>query len=230
MIEYLAWDSQFFNLKIGRFETSSLRKSDIQKILEQKINQQYNLIYLFAEKLEKKAENEFVKNKIFPIDKRVSFSKLVSFRNALSGQIKLYNGPNTGSLLELAILSGHKSRFKKDPRLSHRFEDLYEQWIKKSITGEMADAVFVAKSDSLIEGFITIKKDEDQGKIGLIAVSPVSQGKGLGTRLMQAADFWCFQNRLKTCSVITQLDNKNACLLYKKNGYKMERIEFVYHL
>jgi dTDP-4-amino-4,6-dideoxy-D-galactose acyltransferase len=230
MIEYLAWDSQFFSQKIGRFEISTLRKPDIRELFEQKINHQYNLVYLFAEKIEKKAENELVKKKIHPLDKRIIFSKLVSSGYAWSEQVILYNGPITDSLLELAILSGHKSRFKKDPRLSHHFNDLYELWIKKSITGEMADAVFVTKSDSSIEGFITLKKDGALGKIGLIAVSPESQGKGFGTKLIQAAEFWCFKNRLKSCSVVTQLDNKEACLLYEKNGFNAERIEFVYHL
>ncbi len=230
MIDYLDWDSQFFAYKIGRVKTPILREADLGELMDQKRIQGYDIVYLFAEQLEPEAEAELTKNKIFPFDRKIIFSKQVSAEKYQSEHIQLYKGPITDSLKELALLSGHKSRFKNDPRLNHRFRDLYELWINKSLNGSMADAVFVAGSDSTIEGFITLKEDGEKGHVGLIAVSPMSQGKGLGSKLMKAADFWCFRNRLKTCSVVTQLDNTGACMLYEKNGYEKERAQFVFHL
>jgi dTDP-4-amino-4,6-dideoxy-D-galactose acyltransferase len=134
------------------------------------------------------------------------------------------------SLLNLALLSGHKSRFKKDNHLNHKFESLYKLWIKKSLSGEMADAVFVAQSNDIIQGFVTVKKKNNHGQIGLIAVAPEAQGKGFGSKLLQAAEYWYVQNNIKKCTVVTQLDNIGACKLYERIGYRKEKTELVFHI
>ncbi|MDI3521384.1 MAG: dTDP-4-amino-4,6-dideoxy-D-galactose acyltransferase [Anaerophaga sp.] len=230
MIEYLKWDSQFFNLKIGRFESEKLTLQLFRKVFESKQKGSYNLIYLFTKTVEADASEELKRKHIYPIDEKVVFSKKVSNQNFLPENIKLYFEPLDQSLLNLALLSGHKSRFKTDNRLNHKFESLYTLWIQKSITGEMADAVFVAKSDNRIEGFVTVQKKGEQGQIGLIAVAPEAQGKGIGSKLLHTADYWYWQNNLKNCSVVTQIDNTAACALYEKNGYCKERMELVFHI
>ena len=230
MIEQLHWDSEFFNLKIGKFESQNLTLPLLMNLFEFKKKENYNLIYLFTKTVEDDAAEELEKKHLYPVDEKVVFSKKVSNQNFLPENIQLYFEPLDQSLLNLALLSGHKSRFKTDNRLNHKFESLYTLWIQKSITGEMADAVFVAQTDNKIEGFVTLKQNNYHGQIGLIAVSPEAQGKGIGSKLMQAADYWYWKNNLKTCSVVTQLANTEACKLYEKNGYREETVELVFHV
>jgi dTDP-4-amino-4,6-dideoxy-D-galactose acyltransferase len=230
MIEYLNWDSHFFNLKIGKVETNSLSLSLFQSILISKEKENYDLVYLFTEKIEKEADEELKKKQFFPVDNKIVFAKKVDQQAAPPENIQSYTGELNASLLDLALLSGHKSRFQKDNRLNHKFELLYRLWIQKSLTGEMADAVLVTKQGNNIEGFVTVQKKELHGQIGLIAVAPEAQGKGIGSKLIQAAESWHSQNNLKTCSVVTQLDNSGACRLYEKSGYSKEKIELVFHI
>jgi dTDP-4-amino-4,6-dideoxy-D-galactose acyltransferase len=230
MIEYLKWDSQFFKLKIGRFESKNLTLPLFRELLANKQKENYNLIYLFTKTVDADISDELNKKNLCPVDEKVVFYKTITEQNFLPENIQIYSAQLDQSLLNLALLSGHKSRFKTDNRLNHKFESLYKIWIQKSISGEMADAVFVAKSDDTIDGFVTVRKKKEHGQIGLIAVAPEAQGKGLGAKLMKAAEFWYWENNLKTCSVITQLKNTGACALYEKNGYSKESVELVFHI
>lgn len=230
MIEYLGWDSQFFNLKIGKVEITSLSLSLFREIFYSKEKNNYDLIYLFSNTIESDADKELKRKALFPIDKKIVFTKEVSRIDNLPENIHPFNGELNIPLLDLAFLSGHESRFKKDPRLNHKFELLYKLWIQKSISGEMADAVFVAQAGAITEGFVTARKKEKHGQIGLIAVAPEAQGKGIGSKLMQAAEYWYWENNLKTCSVVTQLVNIGACALYEKNNYAKESVELVFHI
>jgi dTDP-4-amino-4,6-dideoxy-D-galactose acyltransferase len=230
MIEQLHWDSEFFNLKIGKFESQNLTLPLLRNLLEFKKKENYNLIYLFTQTVEADAAEMLENKHLYPVDEKVVFSKEVNEQLSFPENIQLYSKPLGQYLLNLALLSGHKSRFKTDNRLNHKFESLYTLWIQKSLTGEMADAVLIAQSENTIEGFVTLKKKEQHGQIGLIAVAPEAQGKGIGSKLMQAADYWYWQNNLKTCSVVTQLKNTGACKLYEKNGYRKETVELVFHV
>ncbi len=231
MIEYLEWDSHFFNKRIGRCIISSLQKADFISIIEQKENSQLDIVYLFVQKINRDAEKELIRHQAYPVDNRVYYvKKNFCSDEDVSSQIELYSDSPSAELLELAYLSGHQSRFKKDSRLNESFKELYKQWIIKSISGEMADAVFVAKNQHSIEGFVTIQKNGFNGQIGLIGVLPEAQGKGLGSKLIKKTEIWCLQNGIDTCTVITQMENTGACKLYEKNGYSITQVETIYHI
>ena len=76
---------------------------------------------------------------------------------------------------------------------------------------------------------VTIIMEGDVGQIGLIAVSEQQRGRGLGRRLVEAADRWMFDHGAKSAHVVTQLQNVAACRLYENAGYKIKTIEYLYH-
>lgn len=190
----------------------------------------YDLLYIFS------SPNDTAGNKIMNdigaklVDQKVTYQKdVVKILTPTSG-IEEYNSELTSELLELAILSGHKSRFKVDNGLNSKFRMLYKTWIVNSLNRTIADNLFIHKTNNQIDGFITLSKNEDIGRIGLIAVDEKMHGKGIGNLLLKKADEWYIDNNLKSAEVVTQLENKNACSFYEKNNYKISDIQYIYHL
>ena len=80
-----------------------------------------------------------------------------------------------------------------------------------------------------ILAFVTFKIKDNLAQIGLIAVSPNSQGKGLGKNILLKVENYCFQNNIKTLLIPTQLENVIACNFYSKMGYKISEKIVVKH-
>lgn len=231
MIEYLSWDTDFFRLKIGKSYISTLKPEALDALYIKKELEHYDLIYFFCDQTSAECETIITNHGGLLTDQKVTYQKQVDQTICeIPKQIKVYNGVLTDELLALALASGHDSRFKKDVRLAPRYDALYTQWITKSLDGSMADAVLVYQLNEEIQGFVTVKNKNGEGQIGLIAVSEKFRGKGIGTLLLHGADAWYNQHNISFCSVVTQLTNKQACLLYEKNSYTKAKTEIIYHL
>jgi dTDP-4-amino-4,6-dideoxy-D-galactose acyltransferase len=140
-------------------------------------------------------------------------------------------GPVTHELVELAIAAGRFSRFRVDRRFpSALFEALYRTWIERSALHEIADAVFVARSDrGCVHGMSTVSAHPPLGTVGLISVREDSRGLGLGRALLAATHRWMADRSIYEASVTTQTDNQPACTLYERCGYGVvDRSDF-YH-
>ncbi len=113
-----------------------------------------------------------------------------------------------------------QSRFRApwyQPEDSGRF---YALWLEKAVLGTFDHQCLLVKSVSgEIEGFVTLRHlDEDSARIGLLAVMPGVQGKGIGKKLMSAALQWCQQHQKKQLKVATQVSNIAALRLYTRSG------------
>ncbi len=222
----LEWDSQFFKLKIGKIETDLLTENYFSNLLNLKEKLSFDLIYLFSNNI----ININTKQQIFLADQKVTYLKNVCNLPIPTTSIKEYKGAINNDLIQLAIESGHLSRFKKDRKLNSHFIQFYSTWLKKSLNGQIADKVYVSYLNNKITGFITVSNNKELGKIGLIAVNEKYRGKGFGTQLLAAAENWCRLQNIQTCEVITQLDNFAACRLYENFGYNIKTIQYIYHV
>ena len=63
----------------------------------------------------------------------------------------------------------------------------------------------------------------------LMAVDEEVRGKGIGNNFVRKADFWYHSHGLLTANVITQKENKGACSLFERNGYRIVDTEYIYH-
>lgn len=139
----------------------------------------------------------------------------------------------SAQLIELSIAAGEYSRFRVDPRFPRRaFEELYRLWIERSVRHELADFVLVARSQSRREpllGMITVAVTDAIGSIGLIAVTEQSRGRGIGTRLIDAAHAAMCQRGAQSAYVVTQATNHPACRHYLRAGYALATTERIYH-
>ncbi|WP_430817674.1 GNAT family N-acetyltransferase [Carboxylicivirga sp. RSCT41] len=231
-IQHLGWDSDFFNFKIGKVDIDALSKEEIAKVKEEQYKQNYDLLYLMTIDKRRASNLEDAITGVVLMDEKVTFSKKINKETVYvnNRNISEYKGCACSELLELVYLSGHESRFKKDAELAPYFEKMYKTWIDNSISGQLADTVLVHGNNQNINGFVSLKKEELTGNIGLIATAKKQHGKGIGRQLMHAAENWYMRNKITKATVVTQLSNTHACSFYKKNGYSIKEIQYIYHL
>lgn len=227
---HLAWDSHFFGKKIGRIDITDDYISLVEK-LEKVFQQQYDLIYVFGNKITD-IPNEILRNfngKL--VDKKITYTaKIEDLRTKTTVEIKEFDKQNGSHLYDLAYLSGTHSRFRLDEGLDiEKFKGLYREWIDKSVSHQIAKRVFVYEDNGQIKGMITLGIKEKAASIGLIAVDETLQGKGVGMSLIDACVEYCKTETIATLDVATQLDNTQACRFYEKCGFTEKSVQNIYH-
>jgi len=218
--EYLEWDSIFFGVDVYINKCENLVKANEIKLRK-------GLTYLFC-----KEEVNIYEESLY--DVKVTFSKsLTEKKLEIDSQIISYPLQNNVSkeLLNLTYQSGRYSRFKLDPKIPNdKFLEFYKLWILNSVNRSFSDEVFTYKIDGIDVGLITLKKDKEICKIGLLAVDEGERGKKIGSKLMLAAEKWALNNKCKEILVETQEQNKIAVAFYKKIKYNIVQKEYIYHL
>ena len=133
-------------------------------------------------------------------------------------------------LEELAVAAGVHSRFRVDPSFPReRFEEMYRIWMRRSLAGELADAVLKIGARGAIDAMVTVQRQGDDAVIGLLAVDAAQRGRGLGSALVQAVLRWGCARALHRARVVTQGANREACKLYEGSGYLCVDRLFYYH-
>ena len=140
----------------------------------------------------------------------------------------------TPALEELAIASGVHSRFALDPALPReRFEAMYRIWLRRSLAGELADAVLLSGTAAAPRGLVTVSRrgaaPERAAELGLLAVASSARRAGLGAGLVRAAQGWARARGCARLRVVTQGANEDACRLYLRCGFGLERQELWFH-
>jgi dTDP-4-amino-4,6-dideoxy-D-galactose acyltransferase len=230
--QILDWDSRFFGLKTAGILARQLNQSHLTKLL--------SILHKNNIKLAYWASDEAVEYDIASlggrlVDRKTTFE--VNLTNlqpevfTAADRVKPYQpGDSQPELLDLAVLAGEYSRFKRDPSFPHDlFVALYHEWMRKCIRKEMAREILILQEMEKIAGMVTLGEKEGKGDIGLIAVGKEHQGKGFGELLVRAAQKWSLGQGYAYAQVVTQRDNLPACSLYKKCGYKVRQVEYFYH-
>ncbi len=221
MINRLVWDSDFFEIEIGDliYKNNSITNN----------SEDFELIYVKNDidfELEiNNFENAFSETKVV-------FSKNLNFLETSKKNIFSVNKIDykVEEIYELAYESGQYSRFYLDDNFKkEKFQELYQKWVDNSISKLFADDLFVYQEDNKTIGFITYKLKNDIATIGLIAVSPNYQGKGIGGKLLNYLEDILFQNDIKTLFIPTQENNLAACNFYKKQGYSINEKTIIKH-
>ncbi|ALR31837.1 hypothetical protein ATE47_15540 [Chryseobacterium sp. IHB B 17019] len=213
-VNYLQWDSDFFNKKIG--DISIHQKEDIE-------TEDYDLIVV-------KQPSEFnieLKNALLSFQEtKVNFIKtLEKPHQPDSFTIKDTdsNDKDIEFFRELAYESGKKSRFLLDQKFGEeKFKELYDMWIINSLNKKFALKTFYIEENRKAIGFVTLQKYNTLGKIGLIATHPDFQGKGFGKKLLNHVENFCIKNGIYQLEIPTQKENIQACAFYKKQGYSIK--------
>jgi GNAT superfamily N-acetyltransferase len=221
-IKYLEWDSSFFHKKIGLLELNA----DIQFF---DMENDYDLIYVISDKEIPINIANFRKSYS---ETKVIFSKMLVKGNKTTGNniISVSDIYPKKEIYDMAFESGKFSRFNLDANFNKlEFKRLYKKWVDNSYTKEFADNVLVYKHQNISVGFVTYKVYGNYAKVGLIAVSPEHQGKGIGRKLLEAVEIELVDINVIELRIPTQLQNETACKFYSKMGYTIIEEKIVKH-
>jgi len=230
----LEWDTKFFGYKIAKILVTQDSKAQIDQTISMLKSEDFKLAYLFVSPEDdisndsiKACSGQLVDEKViysYSIDKQINYN--------VDNYIVIYNEDNaTEELIQLTLQSGAYSRYRIDTNFrNNEYENLYQEWIKKSVTKEIADQVLVYKEEGHILGFITIRIAEGQGTIGLLAVDEKSRGKSIGKKLLTSSFAYFHNNNIARIEVVTQRGNQIACRFYESCGFNVSEIVNVYHL
>jgi GNAT superfamily N-acetyltransferase len=92
---------------------------------------------------------------------------------------------------------------------------------------------FIAEANNIPLGFIHVRTHKDSitgetcGTIPLLAVSPVSQGSGLGTLLIEHAEGWAKNLGCRLLHLEVFANNAKAKRFYQNIGFKAETLHMI---
>lgn len=232
-IQRLKWDSSFFDIRIGRIDIET--EEDIIPLIEvlHKNSTHFDLLYLFSD-IPLSPSQKINLPQLKLVDTKILFKKVLSHSHTTETpcDISIFTeSAQNEDLYRLSLLSGSFSRYKTDLRFpSGSFEKLYNTWIEESVNGNIADKVFVHYTKDKIDAMCTLAYKSKEPTIGIIAVDEDAQNIGLGSKLISAAEECVLKDsKYRTLSVATQLQNKAGMKFYKKNGFEIAKVTYVYH-
>lgn len=228
----LDWDTRFFGFQTGLITGKNLSAKELDLILAEMKTAGFRLVYYPRLSL---IENSVIidRYKGLLADEKVTFVKTLpeTVIPISDPQVISYTRPDISpELLELAWESGIYSRFHVDPNFkNNEYLHLYKTWIERSVSREIAKDILVYMDGPVVGGMITLGEKNGRGDIGLVAVSASSRGKGIGKKLMAAAEDAFYKMGYKQVQVVTQGINKPAMNLYEHSGYSLEERIYFYH-
>lgn len=238
--ELLAWDSVFFGFPTARILAPKLDQAGLRKVMTALRAAGTELAYWSVDPKDAESNLAAALYGGFLGDVRTTYmaaqpaslapapSPSDPVRFAVS---PLGPGEETPALYALAVEAGRHSRFNVDPGFPpNLFRALYVEWMRKSLTGERADAVLAVREEALPIGLITLQAKGGIGGIGLIAVDAAFRGRGVGTALLRAGLDWCAGRGCSIVEVVTQGRNLPATRLYESAGFKVSVRANVWHL
>lgn len=227
----LEWDSSHFGICVARLTPTDLSEEDLASALDRARRRGVQLIYwrapcrrtigdaLLMEFGGKRVVGYVMYSKEItgPSDPSLPSSEL-SYSIREAGR----DPAEADRLRDLAILSGEWSRFRLDPCIPKTaFEAMYALWILGSVRGDLADLVLVADDEQgMPVGLLTFATSSATSTIGLVATDPRCRGRGIASGLSARAHRRMWDGGTRHCSVVTQTENRPACDLYERLGYR----------
>lgn len=221
IVEPLSWESAFFHRASGR-----LLFSDTAAVLSAATMAQYHIVQAKipandtaqADALSalgfRLAESEVDLSMYLP--ERSDVEPLDGVRQAVERDIPI--------LREAARKTFALSRFRTPwyaPEDSGRF---YARWVENAVLGTFDDVCLLLEdAHHRPQGWVTLRQLPGQeARIGLLAAWPGQTGRGVGCRLVQAAETWCRQQDVRRLRVATQFGNMAALRLYLGSGARID--------
>jgi len=229
--DFLAWDSEFFGVRIARLKTRRLRPSDLEDARNWCQRERIACLYFLAQSGDSETIRLAEESGFCMTDQRITFARNLNGGTAPPGDpIRPSVESDIPALAAIARRSYRDSRFYFDPHFAKsRCDDLYAVWIEKSCAG-WAQRVFVAEVEGEIAGYCSCHlTPADAGSIGLLAVAPAWGGRGLGSKLVTSALAYFDSHQATRVTVATQGRNVAAHRLYQGAGFVPDAVEIWYH-
>lgn len=228
-IEFLEWDSDFFGIKTGRLFLSKETRWDENEL------KNWDLVYVFVDPADMSNNLLLLQKGVSLVDEKITYimnvSTLKETKDNASHIHSYFSSGDDEKVISIGIQSGIYSRFNVDPNFSKvKFEELYTMWMKRSISGEIANEVVVyVTEEKEIAGVITLGEKNNNADIGIIAVDNNFRGQNIGKALIQEAVNYSIRKNYSSLQVVTQKNNQAACKFYERCGFIEENVINIYH-
>jgi dTDP-4-amino-4,6-dideoxy-D-galactose acyltransferase len=232
-IRRLEWDSSFFGFPIGEAHVTT--RAELTAAEQEAGRERIRCLYLLirSEHFDLVQAAEATGFRLTGV--RTSFLAEAPFRADLTGtgatRVRPAQASDIDVLERIATTAHPDTRFFADPGFAREAcERLYATWIRRSVEG-WADQVFVADHDAGGGplGYVTLHRNGDTARIGLIAVASGTRRAGIGRALMMEAFRWCDAQQVLGLSVATQAQNTSALRFYMRCGFGVDRVDFWLH-
>ena len=231
LCSYLAWDSNFFGLRIARLNRARLDEQTLASAFDWCNSNRIDCLYFLADSDDPAtpvlaSQNGFVLTDVrLTLEKQFAHSETWPARPA----IRLAKEEDLPALKEIARTTHRDTRFYFDGHFDHdKCDQLYATWIENSFRG-FAQAVLVAEVESTPAAYLTCHLRGGESQIGLLGVGAAYQGRGLGTKLVQRFLAWSREHNATRATVVTQGRNLPAQRLYQRNGFVTASLQLWYH-
>ena len=232
-VEYLNWDSDFFNRRIARVTSGSVSSDEIERILTWAVDECIDCLYYLVSGQETNATCLAEEKGFHFVDLRVKFIKDLKKpeRSFIpTWHIRRAHEEDLNTLKEMARNAFQLSRFHVDDHFNQEKADLlYEVWVENDLRTTGHD-VWVIDAQGQLAAYTSVSvKQDGKAQIGLVGTQAAWRGRGLALELQR---FICeeLQNEgIEEVEVITQGRNIPAQNLYQRAGYLISSIDLWYH-
>lgn len=236
MINYLTWDSQFFERRIGQLPQPPQDRAGWGAVDADARKQGLECVYLLV---------DIQDHPTIAAAQQAGFS-MVDIRLTLGREItgeaipipKLPQGASLRAatpddlprLQQIARQSHTDTRFFSDTHFDPtRSAEMYAVWIASYLEEDENVIVWTAVQDGDPQGYLTCRVTGQSGRIGLVGLAPRARGKGLGTALLMAGLDWFAGRGALQVEVVTQGRNLPAQRLYQRGGFLSTRVQLWFH-
>lgn len=229
--ERLAWDSEFFGLRIARVREASLDMTAVHGVKSYCSAEGIDCLYYLANAEDSTSGAVAQAGGFQFVDIRMTLERSAGdYPIRETPGVRPFQPPDLTTLQAIARTSHRDSRFYADPHFSRPACDhLYEVWIGRSCAG-WAQSVLVAESNGAPVGYITCHLNTaSAGSIGLVAVHREFHGKGIGRQLVDASFEFFRRSGAAHVSVVTQGRNIASQRLYQRCGFLTKAVQVWYH-
>lgn len=235
--QFLAWDSQFFGVRIARVNASVADDSGIRSILDWCHANRVGCLYFLVDPSNMDTVWRAESNGFLLMDVRMDLSlRLHEWRipdreqQAVTSDVSPALKEELPELKRIARVCYDATRFCVDPGLRDRAPALYERWITRSCE-ESSDTVLVARLDGKPVGYMdcAFNAAAAEGQIGLVGVDPSSRRKGVGSALLAETLGRMQAQGAREVNVVTQGPNQAALGLYYRAGFLPRSVGLWYH-
>ena len=233
--QLLPWDTDFFRVVTGRIAMSTLEAGALDRALAECRAAGVEVVYYLAPADDDGAVLQAEEAGFHLVDIRVTLEwpvcPLDEERPGEGEIIRDHLGEDVPALQAIARSSHHHSRYYHDGRYPReRCDELYAEWIAGSCRGQ-AERVLVADRRGEPIAYVTCHLDsaDGRGRIGLFGIQADARGRGVGGRLLRAAQRWFGERGARRVSVATQARNVVAQRLYQRHGFATSDVALWYH-
>lgn len=220
------WDSKYFGFNVGEYTVEPKESISLENLRSEAKDQKFALLYVRSSDKLPDFEGIFC-------DEKIEYATTNFTNNSMDTNcIHEYQGSEMDQqLINLAFVSGKYSRYHLDPSFpNEKFKGLYRIWMEKSVSHEIATGVLVYQYNKSIGGVLTYKIEHEHSSVGLFAVDPKIQGKGIGTKLLNYLFHIIPHTEQSILTIDTQGVNKPARHFYEKNGLFIKSTTWLYHV